>query len=234
MKCIAIDDEPLALNIINEYCEKTSFLKLLAVFTNPFDALKTINESKVDIIFLDIHMPNISGIDFYKSLMNPPMVIFTTAFSEHALYGFEVNAVDYLLKPFTFERFVKAINRAYELISLKKEAMNQVQVQPDFLMIRADYNTVRIDVNELLYVEGLKDYIKVFCKNKKLITKSTLKNIEEKLPVDKFCRIHKSFIIALDKIERIENNRVIIGENYLPIGDQYKPVFYEKIKTRMI
>jgi DNA-binding LytR/AlgR family response regulator len=234
MNCIAIDDEPLGLNIIKEFCEKTGFLNLVACYTNPFDALKTIRENQIDILFLDIQMPNISGIDFFKSLSYPPMVIFTTAYSEHALTGFEVNAVDYLVKPFPFERFIRAINKAYELKTLRKETLHQANNQSDFLMIRVEYNTVRVNLKDILYVEGLKDYIKLFCINKRFLTKSTLKNIEEKLPEEWFSRVHKSYIVSLDKIERIENNRIIIGENFIPIGDQYKVSFYNKLKERML
>jgi len=234
MNCIAIDDEPLGLNIIKEFCTKTGFLNLVACYTNPFDALKTLREQQIDILFLDIQMPNISGIDFFKSLSNPPMVIFTTAYSEHAHHGFEVNAVDYLVKPFPFERFIKAINKAYDLKTLKKDSLHQPSGHTDFLMIRVDYNTVRVDLKDILYIEGLKDYIKLFCAGKRFLTKSTLKNIEEKLPEDGFSRVHKSYIVALDKIERIENNRIIIGENYIPIGDQFKSIFYNKLKEKML
>jgi len=234
MNCIAIDDEPLGLNIIKEFCEKTGFLKLIGTYTNPFDALKVIREQQVDLIFLDIQMPNISGIDFYKSLSNPPMVIFTTAYSEHALHGFEVNAIDYLVKPIPFERFVRAINKAFELKTMRKETPVQAATQSDFLMLRVEYNTIRVDLKDILYIEGLKDYIKLFCIGRKILTKSTLKNIEEKLPTDKFSRVHKSYIVALDKIERIENNRIIIEDNHIPIGDQYKSIFYNKLKEKML
>jgi DNA-binding LytR/AlgR family response regulator len=235
MNCIAIDDEPLALNVIKEFCEKTGFLNLIGSYNNPFDALKLLRDHQVDLLFLDIQMPNISGIEFYKSLSNPPMVIFTTAYSEHALTGFEVNAIDYLVKPFAFERFVKAINKAFELKSLKKEASHQIiQQMPDFIMIKVEYNTVRIDLNSILYVEGLKDYIKLFCGARPVLTKSTLKNIEEKLPEERFCRVHKSYIVAIDKIERIENNRIIIGEHRIPVGDQYRSLFFNRLKDKML
>jgi DNA-binding LytR/AlgR family response regulator len=235
MNCVAIDDEPLALVVIKEFCEKTGFLNLVASYNNPFDALKLLREHQVDILFLDIQMPNISGIEFYKSLSNPPMVIFTTAYSEHALTGFEVNAIDYLVKPFAFERFVKAINKAYELKSLRKETQNQPSAStPDFIMIKVEYNTVRIDLKDILFVEGLKDYIKLFCGGKPVLTKSTLKNIEEKLPEERFCRVHKSYIVSIDKIERIENNRIVIGEHRIPVGDQYRSLFYNRLKDRML
>ncbi len=230
MNCIAIDDEPLALNVIKEFCEKTGFINLLGIYTNPFDAL----EHQIDILFLDIQMPNISGIDFYKSLSNPPMVIFTTAYSEHALSGFEVSAIDYLVKPFPFERFIKAINKAYELKILRKEIFPHPNGHSDFIMAKVEYNTVRIDLKDILYIEGLKDYIKLYCGGKPILTKSTLKNIEEKLPEERFCRVHKSYIVALEKIERIENNRIIIGESWIPVGDLYRTQFYNRLKERML
>jgi len=235
MNCVAIDDEPLALNVIKEFCEKTGFLNLIATFNNPFDALKILRDQQIDILFLDIQMPNISGIEFYKSLANPPMVIFTTAYSEHALTGFEVNAIDYLVKPFAFERFVKAINKAFELKTLRKENHQQSNASlPDFMMVKVEYNTVRIDLKDILFIEGLKDYIKMYCGGRPILTKSTLKNIEEKLPDQRFCRIHKSFIVSFEKIERIENNRIVIGEHRIPVGDQYRNVFYDRLKDKML
>jgi DNA-binding LytR/AlgR family response regulator len=235
MNCIAIDDEPLALNVIKEFCEKTGFLNLIGTFNNPFDALKLFREHQVDFLFLDIQMPNISGIEFYKSLTNPPMVIFTTAYSEHAHTGFDVNAVDYLVKPFSFERFVRAINKVYELKSLRKEIqIHSNSGLAEFIMVKVEYNTVRIDLKDILFIEGLKDYVKMFYGAKHLLTKSTLKNIEEKLPEERFCRVHKSYIISFEKIERIENNRIIIGEHRIPVGDQYRALFYNRLKNKTL
>jgi DNA-binding LytR/AlgR family response regulator len=234
MNCIAIDDEPLALDVIKEFSKRTGFINLVDTFTNPLDSIKTIGRFNIDLVFLDIQMPNISGFDFLKSISTPPMVIFTTAFPEHALEGFEANAVDYLVKPFSFERFLKAVNKAFELNQLRKEPTVAEKVKPDFLMVKVEYSTVKIDFNDILYIEGLKDYIKIFCGAKPILTKSTLKNIEEKLSSELFIRVHKSFIVSMKKIKKIENNRIIIGETRVPVGDQYKEQFYRKLNERML
>jgi DNA-binding LytR/AlgR family response regulator len=234
MNCIAIDDEPLALDVIKEFSKRTGFINLIDTFTNPLDSIKTFSRFNIDLVFLDIQMPNISGFDFLKSISNPPIVIFTTAFPEYALKGFEANAVDYLVKPFSFERFLKAVNKAFELNQLRKEPAVADKAKPDFLMVKVEYSTVKIDFNDILYVEGLKDYIKIFCGAKPILTKSTLRNIEEKLSSEMFIRVHKSFIVSMKKIKKIENNRIIIGETRIPVGDQYKDHFYYTLNERML
>lgn len=233
MKCIAIDDEPLAINVIKDFCQKIDYINLLATFNSAVDAVKILNHTQVDLIFLDIQMPHLSGLEFIKSCTNPPLVIFTTAFSEHALQGFEVNAIDYLIKPIPFDRFFKAVNKAYELFNLRNS--NQltthvpepiIQQQADYFMIKVEYSTVKVEFKNILYIEGLKDYVKIYAGSRPLLTKSTMKNIEEKLPSDQFIRIHKSFIVSIAHIQVIENNRIVMGEKRLPIGDQYKDSFY--------
>jgi DNA-binding LytR/AlgR family response regulator len=240
MKCLAIDDEPLALNIVKEFSSKIEFINLVAICTNPIEAIRIINQQEIDLIFLDIQMPNITGLEFIRSLKNPPLVIFTTAYPNYALDGFELNATDYLVKPFSFERFLRSVNKAYEIVSLKKNKVprdgNSVEnSSPEkYLMIKVEYSTVRVDLAQILYIEGLKDYIKIYTGKKPLLTKSTMKNIEEKLPSDQFIRVHKSFIVALTKIESIENNRIIIGEKYIPIGNQYKSGFYSILDSKRL
>jgi DNA-binding LytR/AlgR family response regulator len=234
MNCIAIDDEPLALDIIKRFCSELRFINMIGTYTNPLDSIKVLNDVEIDLIFLDIEMPNITGFNFLKSLSTVPLIIITTAFPEHALQGFEVSAVDYLLKPFSFERFVKAVTKAFELNSLRKGTSHYGTHDSEFLLVRVDYNTVKIDINNILYIEGLKDYVKIYCSSRPILTKSTLKNFEAKLPSDNFIRVHKSFIVSLSKVKSIENNRIIIGEARIPIGDQFKCQFYEKLKVRMI
>ncbi len=235
MKCIAIDDEPLALNVIKDFCAKISFLELEGTFTNAMDASKMLYKSEIDLIFLDIQMPNITGIEFCKSLphFQSPLIIFTTAYTNYAIEGFELNAVDYLIKPIPFERFFKAANKAYELFGLRKGNSNiqasPIQNEPsspDYIMIKSEYTTIKIRFDDILYIEGLKDYVKIFTGDKRHLTKSTMKNIENKLPVEKFMRVHKSYIVSLDKIEKIENNRILFGDNRIPIGDQFKKDFH--------
>jgi DNA-binding LytR/AlgR family response regulator len=240
MKCIAIDDEPLALNIIKDYAGRIDYIDLVACCTNPLEAIKILNEEEIDLIFLDIHMPNISGTDLIKSLGKTPLFIFTTAFSNYALEGFELNALDYLLKPFSFDRFFKAVNKAYEISILRKNKQEHTiqTVEPHepekYLMVKVEYSTVRLDIKEILYIEGLKDYVKIYAGKKPLLTKSTMKNMEEKLPSDSFVRVHKSFIISVAKIDSIENNRIKIGEKLIPIGNQYKNDFNNFLESKRL
>jgi two-component system, LytTR family, response regulator len=240
MNCLAIDDEPLALNIVKEFSSKIEFINLVAICTNPIEAIRIINQQEIDLIFLDIQMPNITGLEFIRSLKNPPLVIFTTAYPNYALDGFELNATDYLVKPFSFERFLRSVNKAYEIVIFKKNKVPKAghsdeKSSPEkYLMIKVEYSTVRVDLEQILYIEGLKDYIKIYTGKKPLLTKSTMKNIEEKLPSDQFIRVHKSFIVALTKIESIENNRIIIGEKYIPIGNQYKSGFYSILDSKRL
>jgi DNA-binding LytR/AlgR family response regulator len=251
MNCIAIDDEPLALNIIEEFCLKIDFLNLEKKCSSAFEAIEIVNRKNIDLIFLDIHMPDISGLDFFKSIPNPPMVIFTTAYSEFALDGFELNAVDYLVKPIPFNRFFLAVNRAYELFNLRSSDNEKNEaIAPDsnsmqnnrqeysnsqkFLLIKVEYSTVRVDFDTILYIEGLKDYIKIYTTEKMLLTKSTMKNIQSRLPELMFFRVHKSFIVSFNYIRKIENNRIVIREKYIPIGEQYKEKFYKYVNENRL
>ncbi|PKP34535.1 MAG: DNA-binding response regulator [Bacteroidetes bacterium HGW-Bacteroidetes-17] len=237
MNCIAVDDELLALNVIKDFCSKIPFINLVDTCSNAMDAVKLLNEYKIDLIFLDIQMPYITGVEFCKTLVNinSPLIIFTTAYSNHALEGFELNALDYLVKPIPFERFFKAANKAYEFVELKKKKGqilnhdNLSTVQPDHIMIKCEYSTVKVNFDSIIYIEGLKDYIKIFTAEKMLLTKSTMKNIETKLPNNIFMRVHKSFIVSLPKIYKIENNRIIFGDQRIPVGEQYKKVFHQLI-----
>ncbi len=229
MNCLAIDDEPLALDVIEDFSGRIPFLKLAGRCTSAMEAIEIINKERIDLIFLDINMPHITGTEFIKSLESPPLIIFTTAYSEFAVEGFELNAIDYLVKPIAFNRFLKAVNKAYELFSLKqvKTVSQKATTGPEeeYLLVKADYSTVKIMLNDILYIEGLKDYVKIYRGGKPVLTKSTMKNIEDKLSGKKFVRVHKSYIVALTKIESIENQRIIIGEKRIPVGDQYRENF---------
>ena len=237
MNCIAVDDELLALNVIKDFCSKIPFINLVDTCSNAMDAVKLLNKHKIDLIFLDIQMPYITGVEFCKTLVNinSPLIIFTTAYSNYALEGFELNALDYLVKPIPFERFFKAVNKAYEFVELKKkkgqifihDTLNNVQ--QDYLMIKCEYSTVKVNFDRIIYIEGLKDYIKIFTDEKMLLTKSTMKNIEAKLPNNIFMRVHKSFIVSLPKINKIENSRIIFGDQRIPVGEQYKKTFHHLI-----
>jgi DNA-binding LytR/AlgR family response regulator len=183
-------------------------------------------------------MPQISGLEFLKTLYNPPMVIFTTAFKEYAAEGFEYDAVDYLVKPFAFDRFLKAVNKAFQLLKLKNPVNPSAEVIPriknGFLMIKVEYTTIRVDLNDILYIEGLKDYVKIHTEGKLILTKTTMKNIIEKLPSDSFIRVHKSYIISLDKIDMIENSRIVIGNQRIPIGESFRSSFFEVVNRNLI
>jgi two-component system, LytTR family, response regulator len=240
MNCLAIDDEPLALNIIKDFSSRIDYINLVATCTNPLEALKILNRNDIDLIFLDIQMPNITGLELIKSIDKTPLFIFTTAYSNFALEGYELNAIDYLLKPFSFDRFFKAVNKAFEINTLRKNKTFSAFIEPEsrdhdeFIMIKVEYKTVKVYLNDILYIEGLKDYVKIYIGKKPLLTKNTMKNIEEKLPSGSFIRVHKSFIVAVSKIESIENNRILIGEKLIPVGNQYKMDFNNFMDTKRL
>jgi two-component system LytT family response regulator len=238
LNCIAIDDEPSALKIIREFCSKIQSVNIIGTFTNPYDSIYTINNNQVDLIFLDIVMPQISGPEFLKTLYKPPMVVFTTAFKEYAFEGFENDAIDYLVKPFTFDRFLKAVNKAFQLSRFKNPVIAADEethaISQGFLMAKVEYTTIRVDLSDILFIEGLKDYVKIHTEGKLILTKTTMKNIIEKLPSDSFLRVHKSYIISLVKIDMIENSRIVIGNQRIPIGESYRSSFYEMISKNLI
>lgn len=218
IRAIAIDDEPLALQIISHFCEQIDFVTLEKTFTKQNEALKHLNKYPVDLIFLDIQMPNKNGIDFYKLLENDVMVIFTTAHSEFAVEGFNVNATDYLLKPFSFERFEVAVQKARNEFQFRNSTAIQTH-----LMIRADYKLHRIEFEDILLLEGLDDYIQIHLKNKtKIVARISMKNILGKLPETKFIRVHRSYIIPINKVKTIQNKVIQIDEFSIPIGETFK------------
>jgi two-component system, LytTR family, response regulator LytT len=229
LSVIAIDDEPLALKLVSGYIEKTPGLKLSASFDNPIDASEFLRDKHINIIFVDIQMPDLTGIEFTRLIEKGPKIIFTTAFEKYALDGFKLNVVDYLLKPFSYEEFLKAVSKAQRLIGLEEMAMKNIEANDDFLFLKSDYKIKRINFNDILYIEGLKDYVKVFTINnlKPVLSLTSLKLLETKLPVNRFLRVHRSFIVNLEKIDTIERSRIVFGKIYLPVGDQYKEKFQE-------
>ena len=233
IKGLIVDDEPLARNVIQEYAKKIPSLTIVGECDDAISAHLLLQNKQVDLLFLDINMPKLTGIEFLKTLKNPPLVIFTTAYSEYALDGFELNIIDYLKKPFSFERFCKAYFRAEELLLLKQSAQKPdiVENQPDFLFIKSDKKTIKVKISDICYIEGLGDYIKLYLTDKKLVTNLSMKKIENLLPVNQFYRIHKSFIISLDKIESIEGNMVKINNSKLPIGNSFRLNFMLHIKN---
>ena len=219
--CIAIDDEPLALQLVQEYCAKISFLKLEKTFTNTDEAIAFMQSNPVDLLFLDIQMPDITGIQFYKGLSEKPPVIFTTAYKDFAVEGFNVDAVDYLLKPFEYDLFLKACYKAKEYI----EFLSSQEVQLNSLFIKVNYEIMKINLKDIDLIEALDDYIKIYIKPNPVLTLMTLKSIQEKLPPRDFVRIHRSFIIPIAKIEKFSKSKVWIAGKEIPIGSSYSSVY---------
>ncbi len=236
MNCIVIDDENSAIDTLKEMIGRLSYLNFLRGFTNPFEGLEFIQKQKVDLIFMDVEMPAINGIELIRTLINRPQIIFTAIDNQSAISGFELDATDYLLKPVSFDRFFKAVYKANQIQKLF-ELTGTKSMDPDksshldFLLVKTGYTSIRIDLNDILYCEGLKDYIKIHLPGKSIITQNSLKKFEEILPSDRFVRVHKSFIIQLDKIDSIQNNRISIGKILIPIGDNYKINFSNKISS---
>ena len=226
MTCVAIDDEPIALEVLEEYISKTPNLELLKTFTDAFKAIEYIKENKVQVLFLDIQMPQITGIQLMKSLSEPPLVIFTTAYSNYAIEGFNLNAIDFLLKPFEYERFLKATNKASEYISYKERPAEAVTTS-SFIFVKSDYQIVKIDLSDISMIEGMDDYVKIFTSKKMILSNMTMKDILSKLPSSNFTRVHRSFIVSLNHIESVRNKRIKIGEKFIPVGDSFADSFYK-------
>lgn len=229
IKAIAIDDEPLALELISRFCSKHAAIQLEKTFTKPSAALAYLQKFPVDLVFLDIQMPSVTGLALSKNLPENVRIIFTTAFSEHALDAYELNAIDYLLKPFEESRFSKAVDKAVEFFRLKNQNENP---SDNYLFIRADYKLIKIPLAEILYIEGLGDYLKVhYGDNKLVVARMTMKNILAKLTPNEFLRVHRSFIVPFSKIETVRNKTIHIKEQEIPIGTSYENEFFEKFKA---
>lgn len=237
IRCIAIDDEPLALKQIGAYIEKTPFLENTGLCHNAFEAFEFLSKNETDLMFLDINMPDLNGMDFVKSLKQKPQIIFTTAYSEFAIEGFKVDALDYILKPIDYSSFLKAANKAktlFELLTRSDETKSSSKGQEIF--VKADYKIMRIAVNDIKFIESANEYIKIYTINNEVITTLLrLKNIYEQLPRQKFMRIHRSFIVNLDKIKAVDRNRVMIEPKiYIPVGEQYKEEFQAYVDRNFI
>lgn len=233
---IAIDDEPLALQLIADYIHKTPYMELLGQFENPLEAAQYLGKNHIDIVFTDIQMPGLNGIEFTRSMVNGPVVIFTTAFEKYAIDGFKLDIADYLLKPFTYEEFLTSVHKAERLIKSIAKESDEMLSNNEFLFLKSDYKIRRINFRDILYIEGLKEYVKVYTtlSEKPVLSLSSLKILETKLPADKFMRIHRSFIVNLEKIETIDRSRIIFGKKYIPLGDQYKDKFQEFLNRNFL
>jgi len=241
LQCIAVDDEPLALGLVCAFINKTPFLNLAGKYSSAVEALEAIHELSVDLIFLDIQMPDLTGIELAriieKSGNQGPRIIFTTAFNQFALDGFRVDALDYLLKPFNYEEFLKAASKGKAYVELVQRAANSSvpEMKEDYLFLKVEYQLVRIAYDDILYIEGLKDYVKVILKSdtKPVLSLTSLKALEEKLPSAKFMRVHRSFIVNLDKIGAVTRNTIQIGMVTIPVSDQYKENFSQFLSKWM-
>lgn len=244
IRCIAVDDEPLALDIIESYISKLPFLQLVKTCSSATEAMQVLQEEQVDLMFLDIEMPELTGIQFLNILKHQPLIIFTTAYPDYALEGFNQDAVDYLLKPIPFDRFLKAVTKAQERLQLKSKPTDQApsgntqatasQLEQDFMFVKADYKTIRVDFKDILWIEGLKDYIIIQTKDQRIITLLSMNKMMEKLPESKFLRVHRSFIVSLAKIDSIEKSRIKIGNKEIPIGEVYKEHFLKWVEENNI
>ena len=237
ISCIIVDDEPMALNLVESYVAKTPFLDLKKKCSSAMEALEFIKNEAVDLLFLDIQMPDLTGLEFSKMLPKETRVIFTTAFDQYALEGFKVEALDYLLKPFDYAEFLAAANKAqtwFELI--KGNNKQEISEEKEFLFVKSEYKQLRIKLADVLYFEGLKDYIKIWLKNnpKPILTLMSLKSLEEELPETHFMRVHRSFIVSLKNVEVVERSQIIINEQRITVSEQYKPKFLEYINQNSL
>ena len=236
IRCMAIDDEPLALQQIVTYINKVPFLELAAQCQSALEARQFLEQDTVDAIFCDINMPDLNGMDFIKSLVTPPMVVFTTAYAEYAVEGFKVNAVDYLLKPFGLQDFQRAANRLKERSLPPTPPQKEEDTSDDTIFLKTEYRIVKVSISNIRYIEGMSEYLKVHVEgeNKPIITLLSMKKIEERLP-DYFMRIHRSYIVNLKMIQEVNKNRIIMDkETFLPIGDMYKDTFQHYLDTKFL
>lgn len=243
ISCIAVDDEPLALGLMVSHIKKTPFLELKGAFDNPIDAMEYIEGDTVQLLFLDIQMPDLTGVEFARIIKSKCRVIFTTAYNQYALEGFEVEALDYLLKPISYSKFITSAQRAQRYFeATEAETVPTITVastpkeDKDFLFVKAEHQIKRINFDRIIYIESSGDYLKLFLKDEKdaLLCHSTMKSMEEELPKEQFMRIHRSFIINLSTVDTIENNRIIYGKERIPVSRQYKSMFDEYVKTKSL
>ena len=236
MNCIAVDDEPLALKLLADNISKVAYLKLVASCTDAFEAVKALEENSVDLIFIDIQMPGLTGLQFISTLQNKPLVIFITAYKQYALESYDLAVVDYLVKPVALERFIKACNKAKEIHELKSLKHQPITINTkDFFFVNVDYSQVKIMFSDIIWVEGVRDYIKIYLRsdNKPLLIRSSLKAIEQELPSSKFLRIHKSYLIAVDSLTSIRKNSVFINDMELPVGETFRETIEKLVRKEL-
>lgn len=233
MNCIVIDDEPLAIQLLADYVQKTEGLTLIKTFSNPIKALQFINSQSIDLIFLDVQMPELSGIQLMKILNQQYQIILTTAYNSYAVEGFEYNVADYLMKPIAYDRFLIAIQKVQNRTQSSPQITPSIELPAaNFIFVKSEYRVQKINLDEIIYLEGLGDYVAIHTVKGKILTLENMKHFERKLPQQDFMRVHKSFLVALSKIDYIERNRIVIQEKRIPVSDSYKKVFWKRIKGK--
>jgi two-component system, LytTR family, response regulator LytT len=232
IQCVIVDDEPLAIRVISDHLQQVPWLELAATFTHPVKALEYLSEHDTDLLFLDIQMPDLSGLDLIRGIKTVPVLILTTAFDQYALEGFRVDAVDYLLKPVDFPDFLKAVTKARELIEARKNRPSQVRSDKEFLFIKSEYKVLRIDLGDILYIQGMSEYVRIhLAHSKPVMSLLSLKSLETQLPGETFMRVHKSYIVNLRRITVIERNEIVYDNGtVIPISSQYKARFQEFVE----
>lgn len=230
LRCCVVDDEPLAQELVASYIEKTPFMELVGKFSSAQDSVKTILEEDIDVVFLDIHMPQLNGMEFARIVPSTCRIIFTTAYDRYAIEGFKVNALDYLMKPISYEEFVGAANKALQWVELRRRA-DELDNNKRYIIVKSEYKQVQIPIDKIQFIEGLKDYVKIYVEGEKnaILTLTSMKTIERYLPAAEFLRVHRSFIVNTSKISIIERNRIVFGNHYIPVSESYKQAFNDYV-----
>ncbi len=230
LRCCVVDDEPLAQELVASYIEKTPFMELVGKFSSAQDSVKTILEEDIDVVFLDIHMPQLNGMEFARIVPSTCRIIFTTAYDRYAIEGFKVNALDYLMKPISYEEFVGAANKALQWVELRRRA-DELDNNKRYIIVKSEYKQVQIPIDKIQFIEGLKDYVKIYVEGEKraILTLTSMKTIERYLPATEFLRVHRSFIVNTSKISIIERNRIVFGNHYIPVSESYKQAFNDYV-----
>jgi len=244
IRCLIVDDEPLALHILEDYISKIPFLQLVKATTNPIEALTLVQEKQVDLVFLDVQMPELTGIQFLRIANGKAKVILTTAYPQYALEGYELDVIDYLLKPIAFDRFFKSVQKAQAVLRPAAEPVpaqqepapqqKQQDLLSDFIFVKTEHKIQKVYLNDILFIEGLKDYISIFTPAERIITLQNMKKMEDALPEQHFIRVHKSYIVSINKIDSIERSRIFIGDKIIPVGDTYREEFFKIIDGKNI
>jgi len=241
IRCLIVDDEPLALHILEDYMSKVPYLQLVKSTTNPIEALTLVQEGNVDLVFLDVQMPELTGIQFLRIANGRAKVILTTAYPQYALEGYELDVIDYLLKPIAFDRFFKSVQKAQTVLQPAAKPMLTESVQQqqqdflsDFIFVKTEHKIQKVYLNDILFIEGLKDYISIFTPVERIITLQNMKKMEDALPAKNFTRVHKSYIVSINKIDSIERSRIFIGDKIIPVGDTYRDEFFKIVDGKNI